>query len=392
MKEKSEKPESREAAVKLLQQKLKALGVSNKNFITPLDMADVEFLPTGQVEVDSVLGAGGGIPRGTIIEFNGESQSGKTYLALKLMCEAQKRGEWVCFVNAENTFYPPRAAALGLNLNDPNSFRILTDLGAAEEYAQAVYAIIDSELYSVVVVDSLSALIPQDDFEKNIADVARIGAHAKFTKRFLKDLMPKCQRTNTIVVLVNQRYMGTGRMPGTMEETATGGKGITFFPHMRLWINKIGGAAGKIVRKNDSGEEEIIGGKSKLEVKKTRYGTPGLVTEFPIMFGDAESDPIAEFFYRAKARGNEYIREVRKSLKYTVPETGEVIESKDPVEMLDLLKAAPAPEKRTKNDNSTTALEYICGRLKMTNLDVEKLLNAASMRSSFEPDIEEDEE
>lgn len=389
-KDKVDKIESKEDAVKLLQQKLKTLGIGSKSFITPSEMAEVEFLPTGQVEVDAVLGAGGGIPRGTIVEFNGESQSGKTYLAMKVMAQAQQRGEWVCFVNAENTFYPPRAQALGLNLNDPNSFRIVTDLGSAEEYAKAVYAIIDSELYSVVVVDSLSALIPQDDFEKDIAEVARIGSHAKFTKRFLKDLMPKCQRTNTIIILINQRYMGTGRMPGSMEETATGGKGITFFPHMRLWINKIGGVAGKIIRKNDTGEEEIIGGKSKLEVKKTRYGTPGLVTEFPIMFGDAESDPIAEFFYRAKAKGNEYIKEVRKSLKYTNPDTGVVIESKDPVEMLEKLQEESAPEKRTRNDNSTTAFEYICGRLKMSSVEIEKLIKAAQDRQ-FDPDIEDEE-
>lgn len=385
---KTEQLLSKEDRLAILEQTLKAQGIGLNNFRRGGSFGNYEFLPTGQYEVDAILGEGGGIPRGTLIEFCGESQSGKTYLALKLLKEAQDRGEWGCFVNVENTFYPPRAEAIGINVNDPLSFRLLEDLSTAEEFGNAIFAIVDSALYSVVIVDSISALIPDADYDKNLEDNAKFGAHATFVKRFTRKLINKCSKTQTIVVLINQQYMGAGKMPNTYIPTATGGNAMNYFTHMRLWINKIGGQAGAVV---DS-EGNIIGGKSKLMVKKTRYGEPGLVTEFPIMFGKAEADPIAEFFYRAKAKGFEYIKEVRKVFKYTDPDTGEIINSKDPIEMIKLLQNNPAPSKRTAKDTSKTAFEYICGRLKMNETVIAKLQAACDAGTTALNSSEADED
>ena len=93
---------------RLLKQKLKALGIDEK-CIKSGDVDNVEFIPTGVFEVDSILGAGMGIPTGTLIEFCGESQSGKTWLGYKLIAEAQKQGKKCAFFNIENSYYPLRA-------------------------------------------------------------------------------------------------------------------------------------------------------------------------------------------------------------------------------------------------------------------------------------------
>ena len=93
---------------KLLKQKLKSLGIDEK-CIKSGDIENIEFVPTGVFEVDSILGAGMGIPSGTLIEFCGESQSGKTWLGYKLMAEAQKLGKKCAFFNIENSYYPQRA-------------------------------------------------------------------------------------------------------------------------------------------------------------------------------------------------------------------------------------------------------------------------------------------
>jgi hypothetical protein len=138
----------------------------------------------------------------------------------------------------------------------------------------------------------------------------------------------------------------------------------------------------------------IIGGKSKVLVMKTRYGTPGLTGIFKIMFTDDDTtNPVDEFLYRAKAKGFEYIKEVRKKFIYTNTDTGEVVESKDAHEFCKLLMVQPAPEKRTRGDNSTTAFEFICGRLKVMGKPLEDLLEAITKGPvSTESDDEDDDD
>jgi RecA/RadA recombinase len=209
-----------------------------------------------------------------------------------------------------------------------------------------------------------------------------------------KDLTAKTAASGTIVVLINQLYMGAGVMPGTMAKTASGGNAMNYFTHMRLWINKINGAAGQVTKKDAEGKDVVIGGKSKVLVMKTRYGQPGVTGEFKIMFTDDETtNPVDEFLYKAKAKGFEYVKEVRKKFIYTNIDTGEVIESKDAYEFCKLLMTQPAPEKRTRNDNSTTAFEFICGRLKVIGKPLTDLVEAISKGPSSEDiDIDDDDD
>jgi len=138
----------------------------------------------------------------------------------------------------------------------------------------------------------------------------------------------------------------------------------------------------------------VIGGKSKVLVMKTRYGQPGVTGEFKIMFTDDETtNPVDEFLYKAKAKGFEYIKEIRKKFIYTNADTGEVVESKDPYEFCKLLMDQPAPEKRTRNDMSTTAFEYICGRIKVIGKPLSDLIEAINRGPvSDSDDLDEDDD
>jgi RecA/RadA recombinase len=247
--------------------------------------------------------------------------------------------------------------------------------------------------YSIIIVDSISAMIPNDELVKSMEQVQTIGLHAKFVKRLTKDLTAKTAASGTIVVLINQLYMGAGVMPGTMTKTASGGNAMNYFTHMRLWINKINGAAGQVTKKDAEGKDVVIGGKSKVLVMKTRYGQPGVTGEFKIMFTDDETtNPVDEFLYKAKAKGFEYVKEVRKKFIYTNIDTGEVIESKDAYEFCKLLMTQPAPEKRTRNDNSTTAFDFICGRLKVVGKPLADLVEAISKGPSSDIIDEDDDD
>jgi protein RecA len=376
--------------LRLLKQKLKTLGIDEK-CLKSGDVEDIEFIPTGVFEVDSILGAGMGIPAGTLIEFCGESQSGKTWLGYKLIAEAQKLGKKCAFFNVENSYYPLRAISCGVNTSN---LLLVENVGSAEKYGELLKHMVEVGDYSVIVVDSISAMIPNDELVKSMEQVQTIGLHARFVKRLTKDLTAKTAATGTIVVLINQLYMGAGVMPGTMAKTASGGNAMNYFTHMRLWINKINGAAGQVTKKDESGQDVIIGGKSKVLVMKTRYGTPGLTGVFKIMFTDDDTtNPVDEFLYRAKAKGFEYVKEVRKKFIYTNTDTGEVVESKDAYEFCQGLMTQLAPEKKTRGDNSTTAFEYICGRLKVIGKPLEDLLEAIKKGPpSTESDEDEDED
>jgi protein RecA len=374
-------------SLRLMKQKMKALGIDDKCIKTG-NVGEISFIPTGVFEVDSILGAGMGIPSGTLIEFCGESQSGKTWLGYKLIAEAQKLNKKCAFINVENSYYPQRATSCGVNINQ---LVLIENVGSAEKYGELIKFMVESSEYGVIVIDSISAMIPNDELEKSLEQVQTIGLHARFVKRLTKDLTAKTAASGTIVVLVNQLYMGAGAMPGSMVKTASGGNAMNYFTHMRLWINKINGAAGQVTKKDAEGKDVIIGGKSKVLLVKTRYGQPGLTCEFKIMFHDDEiSNPVDEFLYKAKAKGFEYIKEVRKKFIYVFDEiTGEMVDSKDPYEFCQLLQKTPAPEKRTRGDVSTTAFEYICGRLKITEKPLADLIEAIN-KGSDEDNLDDD--
>jgi protein RecA len=375
---------------KQLKMKMKALGIDEKA-VSNGEQEPAEFIPTGVTEVDTLLGEGMGIPTGTLVEFCGESQSGKTWLAYKLIASAQATGKTCVFFNIENSYFPPRAISCGVDIN---KMMLVENVGSAEKYGELLKFMVDSGEYGVIVVDSISAMIPNDELEKSLEQVQTIGLHARFVKRLTKDLVARCAAMNTIVILINQHYMGAGVMPGTMAKTASGGNAMNYFTHMRLWINKINGAAGQVTKKDAEGKDMIIGGKSKLVVMKTRYGTPGQVGEFKIMFTDEKTNPVDEFLFKAKAKGFEYIKEVRKKFIYVFDEiTGELVESKDPYAFCKMLQTTPAPEKRTRGDNSTTAFEYLCGRLKVVGKPLNDLIEAIKNGpSSDEVDLDDDDD
>jgi RecA/RadA recombinase len=152
----------------------------------------------------------------------------------------------------------------------------------------------------------------------------------------------------------------------------TGGEGLLFYDHYRFSFKKIGGAAGQVF--ND--QKEVIGGRSKITINKNRYGPPNKEIIFPIYFAKEESDPIADFIMRAKARNIELIKETghkgKKKLKY-ITEDGEVIESGDARDFILKLKDIPAPSSKTRNDNSTNAFEYICRKIKLEDYAIKTL-------------------
>jgi RecA/RadA recombinase len=369
----AKEPLKKDERQKLLDSRLKSLGVLDRIVEgDKFDNRQKDYISTGITEINAELGNLPGFATGNLIELIGESGSGKTYVALKVAAEAQRKGMKVAFYNIENSFYEPRASEIGVITRDKDLFQLIPNLGSGEKMCDAIMAMVESGLYGLIVVDSITALIPEEMLEKDFDKPRKIGAHAVLVGALAQKLTYACGETNTTVILINQFRIGAGVIPNTFVKKATGGEGLLFYDHYRFSFRKIGGASGQVFNE----EKEIIGGRSEITINKNRYGPPNKKVIFPIYFVKEESDPISDFIMRAKARNVELIKESgqkgKKKLKY-ITEDGEVIESGDARDFILKLKDLSAPESKTRNDNSTTVFEYICRKIKLDDHMIKNL-------------------
>ena len=369
----AKEPIKKDERQKILDARLKSLGALDRIISgDKFDHSHQDFIPTGIIEISNELGSIPGYAQGNLVELIGESGSGKTYVALKAAAEAQKKGMKVAFFNIENSFYEPRANEIGVITRDENLFQLIPNLGSGETMCDIILAMVESGLYGLIIVDSITALIPNDVLTKDFEQPRKIGAHATLIGALASKLTYKCGETNTTVILINQFRIGAGSMPNTFVKKSTGGEGLIFYDHYRFSFRKINGAQGAIL--ND--QKKQIGGRSEITMNKNRYGPPNIKVTFPIYFTKEESDPIAEFIMRAKHRNYELIKESgnknKKKYQY-VTEDGEVLESTDVKEFIKILQIAPAPNNKTRNDESKTVFEFICRKIKFDANSVELL-------------------
>jgi RecA/RadA recombinase len=344
-----------------------------------LDESGKAYVPSGIIEIDSLMGPYGGIKEGTVAEFAGENSSGKSYTALKMAAQAQKMGLRVAVMNVEFSYSDERAQAIGVDTRNADLFETYENLGSAENWGKWIWACADSGEYGIIIVDSITAMIPMANHEKELSDADKLGAHAKFCSRFVSRLTEICGRTGTIVVLINQLRYSTEKR-GMQQEfvlKSTGGEAIGYFSSMRLWFTKMKGASAEII--GDNGEK--IGGRSKCLLKKTRQSEPDTIAEFPIYFGKFEGNPIKDFLHRAlnhpsmKEKG--YVSVLRKVYKYIDVNTGEMYgQTKDEYEFVKILMEAPAPSVLTRGDLSKTGFEYVCGRIKLSDIQIKAVAEA----------------
>lgn len=367
---------------KAIMARAKKLDVDPSFVLVGGEKETVEFMNTGVYELDAILTDAAnienvGIPRGKIIEILGPSQSGKTWLCTQIMKQHQKKGERVLYVDAENTFYDVRFAQLGVNVSDPDLWEYIA-FPAAEQNGMYMLDAAESGEYGVIILDSITALVPEVELTKDLSDAQKIGAHAMFVNRFLKRMLPKVKHSNTTFYFINQKRVGAGAMPGTMSEQATGGKGVDYFTHIRLWMKALGGAQGQVT---DEETGEVIGGRSEITIRKSRYHVNGVSTIVTVPFRDGESSPINDFVNRVtnNKKIESHVMVKRKEYLYYDPTDVNLrtplAKSKDKVEWIKQLIQAPAPAKLKKGDTtSKTAFDYLAFILKMNERDVKNLM------------------
>lgn len=250
-----------------LDKQLAALGGSYRGLSTKNNKEErVSFIPTGCISLDKAIK---GIAIGRVYEIYGPTGSAKSSIALLMTKAVQEQGYITMWQDIEAVYTDEYSQACGVD----SSKLILSRPATMNDALEGLRIGIGSGLVKLAVVDSVAAMVPKDEFDKEVGG-GMIGTRARLMSSVLPQLVSLCSEHAATIIFLNQErasnLMGYGA-----KSTTSGGNALPYYASVRIDMNRSGWI-------EVAGEK--VGMKITAQTVKNKTFTPFRTAEMSLRF------------------------------------------------------------------------------------------------------------